>query len=80
MITNSKEALLFLVQKQQGNWAEAQSVIEPNLLEWLTSMDYIRHSDGKWQITSDGVRQSLYYRELPPEKKEIANLMYNIGL
>lgn len=80
MITNSKEALLLLVQKQQGSWAEVQSQVKPSLLDWFITMGYIRHGNDKWQITSDGVRQSLYYRELTPEEKELANLMYNLGL
>jgi len=80
MITNSKEALLLLVQKQQGKWNEAQSLIEPKLLDWFTTMGYIRHGDDKWQITSAGVKQSLYHRELSPKEKELANLMYDLGL
>jgi len=80
MITNSKEALLLLVQKQQGKWNEVQSLVKPSLLDWFITMGYIRRSDDKWQITSDGVRQSLYHRELMPKEKEIANLMYGLGL
>ena len=60
MITNAKEALLLLVQKQQGQWNEAQSQIEPKLLEWFITMRYIRHVNNKWQITSDGVRQHCF--------------------
>ena len=80
MITNSKEALLHLVQKQQGNWSEEQSLVKPSLLDWFITMGYIRCGDDKWQITSAGVRQSLYHRELTPTEKELANLMYNLGL
>ena len=76
MITNAKEALLLLVQKQQGKWDEAQSQIEPKLLEWFTTMRYIRHVNNKWQITSDGVRQSLFYREPTTAEREQGKLMY----
>lgn len=79
MITNAKEALLLLVQKQQGQWNEAQSQIEPKLLEWFITMRYIRHVNNKWQITSDGVRQSLFYREPTVDERELGNLMYELG-
>lgn len=80
MITNSKEALLFLVQKQQGNWNEAQTQVEPKLLEWLKDAGYIRHVSDKWQITSAGVKQSLFYREPTPEEREKGLLMYRLGI
>lgn len=80
MITNSKEALLYLVRKQQGKWDEEQALVKPSLLNWFITMGYIRQDDNKWQITSDGVRQSLYHRELTLTEKELANLMYNLGL
>lgn len=76
MITNAKEALLLLVQKQQGQWNEAQSQIEPKLLAWFITMRYIRHVKDKWHITSEGIRQSLFYRELTPEEREIADAMH----
>lgn len=80
MITNAKEALLLLVQKQQGQWNEAQSQIEPKLLAWFITMRYIRHVNDKWQITSEGIRQSLFYRELTPEERELGTLMYQLDV
>lgn len=80
MITNAKEALLLLVQKKQGQWNEAQSKIEPKLLEWFITMDYIRHVKDKWQITSDGVKQSLFYREPTAEERELGKLMYQLDI
>lgn len=80
MITNAKEALLLLVQKQQGGWSEIQQEIEPKLLEWFATLRYIRHVNDKWQITSEGVRQSLFYREPTPEEREQGKLMYWLSL
>ena len=80
MITNAKQALLLLVQKQQGQWSEAQSQIEPKLLEWFTTLRYIRHVNDKWQITSDGIRQSLFYREPTAEERELGTLMYQLDV
>ena len=80
MITNAKEALLLLVQKQQGQWNEAQSQIEQKLLAWFITMRYIRHVNDKWQITSDGIRQSLFYREPTAEERELGTLMYQLDV
>ncbi|MBR6355216.1 MAG: hypothetical protein IKR92_00030 [Alphaproteobacteria bacterium] len=80
MITNCREALLFLVQKQQGQWNELQSQIEPKMLDWFKTMGYIRHGKDKWQITSAGVKQSLFYREPTPEEREQGLLMYQLGI
>lgn len=80
MITKTKEALLYLVQKQQGNFAEAQSQIEPELLEKFRILGYIRHGNNKWQITSEGVKQSLFYREPTPQEVEQGKQMYALGI
>ena len=80
MIINRKEALLYLVQKQQGNLSEAQSQIEPELLEKFRILGYIRCGKDKWQITSDGVKQSLFYREPTPEEREQGLQMYKLGI
>ena len=80
MITNAKEALLLLVQKKQGQWNEAQSKIEPKLLEWFITMDYIRHVKDKWHITPEGVKQSLFYREPTAEERELGKLMYQLDI
>ena len=80
MVTNAKEALLLLVQKQQGKWNEAQSQIEPKLLEWFTTMRYIRHVKDKWQITSEGVKQSLFYREPTAEERELGEQMHRLDI
>jgi len=80
MTTNSKEALLLLVQKQQGKWDEAQSQIKPELLEWFITLGYIRHIKDKWQITSEGVRQSLFYREPTAKEREQGKLMYQLDI
>ncbi len=80
MISTMKEALLYLVQKQQGNLSEAQSQIEPELLEKFRILGYIRCGKDKWQITSDGVKQSLFYREPTPEEREQGLQMYKLGI
>ena len=80
MITNAKEALLLLVQKQQGNWDELRQEVEPKMLEWFITLRYIRHVNDKWQITSEGVRQSLFYREPTAEEREQGKLMYWLSL
>ena len=80
MITKTNEALLHLVQKQQGNWAEIQKEVEPSLLERFTTLRYIRHVKDKWQITSEGVRQSLFYREPTPEECEQGKLMHQLDI
>jgi len=80
MITDRKKALLHLVQMQQGNLAEAQSQIEPELLEKFRILGYIRCGKDKWQITSDGVKQSLFYREPTPEEREQGLKMHKLGL
>lgn len=80
MITNIKEALLLLVQKQQGKWNEVQQKIEPKLLEKFATLRYIRHVNDKWQITSEGVKQSLFYREPTAEEREEGLLMHQSGI
>lgn len=80
MVINRKEALLYLVQKQQGNLSEAQSQIEPELLEKFRILGYIRCGKDKWQITSDGVKQSLFYREPTPEEREQGLQMHKLGI
>lgn len=80
MIVNAKEALLLLVQKQQGKWDEAQSQIEPKLLEWFATLRYISHVENKWHITSEGIRQSLFYREPTPEERKLGNLIYELDV
>ena len=80
MITDRKKALLHLVQIQQGNLSEAQSQIEPKLLEKFRLLGYIRCGKDKWQITSEGVKQSLFYREPTPEEREQGLKMQKLGL
>ena len=80
MITKTNDALLLLVQKQQGRWDEAQSQIEPELLERFKTLRYIRHVDDKWQITSEGIRQSLFYREPTAEERERGKLMHQLSI
>lgn len=63
MKTKIKEALLYLVKEQHGKWADVQELIEPQFLEEFETLGYLRHVDNKWQITSKGIRQSLYYAE-----------------
>lgn len=80
MITERKKALLHLVQKQQGSWNEAQSQIEPELLEKFKTLGYLRHVGDKWQITSEGVRQSLFYREPTSAEREEGLQMHKLGI
>ena len=80
MITNVKEALLFLVQKQHGSWDEIQSQVEPKLIEWFETMGYIYHCKDKWHITSAGIRQSLYYRDPTPEERELGCFLYDLDV
>lgn len=79
MTTDIKEALLLLVQKQQGNWAAVQQEIEPKLLEKFITLRYIRHVKDKWQITSEGIRQSLFYREPTEEECEQGKQMQKLN-
>ena len=69
MITDKEKALLRLVQLQQGNWCDIQAQIASHLLDKFYTLGFIRHEDDKWQITSIGVKQSLFYRDSTPEKK-----------
>lgn len=80
MITNTKDALLLLAQKQQGKWNEVQSQIEPKLLERFKTLRYIRHVKDKWQITSEGIKQSLFYREPTAEERKEGFLMHQSGI
>ncbi|MBQ9271629.1 MAG: hypothetical protein IJ218_05135 [Alphaproteobacteria bacterium] len=80
MITDRKKALLHLVQIQQGNLSEAQSQIEPELLEKFRILGYIRCGKDKWQITSIGIKQSLFYRDPTPEEAEQGRQMYKLDL
>ena len=75
MITNAKEALMFLVQKHQGNWDEVQSQVDPNLIEWFINLRYVCHVKDSWQITSEGIRKSLFYRDPTPEERALGNLL-----
>ena len=69
MITDKEKALLRLVQLQQGSWCDIQAQIDPQLLDKFYTLGFIRHEDDKWQITSIGVKQSLFYRLPESEKK-----------
>ena len=80
MISTMKEALLYLVEKQQGNLAEAQSYVESELLDKFRILGYIRCGQNKWQITSAGVRQSLFYREPTAEEREQGKLMHQLDI
>ena len=80
MITDRKKALLHLVQIQQGNWVDAQSQIEPELLQQFYNLGFIRHVDDKWQITSIGIKQSLFYRDPTPEEAEQGRQMHKLGI
>ena len=80
MITDRKKALLHLVQIQQGNWVDAQSLIDSELLQQFYNLGFIRHVDDKWQITSIGIKQSLFYRDPTPEEAEQGRQMYKLGI
>ena len=80
MITDRKKALLLLVQMQQGNWTDAQSQIDFELLQQFYNLGFIRHVGDKWQITSIGVKQSLFYREPTPEERKQGLKMQKLGL
>ena len=80
MITDRRKALLHLVQIKQGDWADAQSVIDSELLQQFYNLGFIRHIDDKWQITSIGVKQSLFYRDPTPEEREEGLLMHKSGI
>lgn len=80
MITDRKKALLHLVQIQQGNWVDAQSLIDSELLQQFYNLGFIRHVDDKWQITSIGIKQSLFYREPTPEEREQGLQMHKLGI
>ncbi len=80
MITDRKKALLHLVQIQQGNWVDAQSLIDSELLQQFYNLGFIRHVDDKWQITSIGIKQSLFYRDPTPEEAEQGRQMYKLDL
>lgn len=79
MITNTKEALLLLVQKQQGKWKNVQQEVASELLERFKTLGYIRHVNDKWQITSEGIKQSLFYREPTDEEREQGKLMHKLN-
>lgn len=80
MITDRRKALLHLVRIQQGSWADAQSQIDPELLEKFRILGFIRHEADKWQITSIGIKQSLFYREPTPEECEQGRQMYKLNI
>lgn len=80
MITDRRKALLHLVQIKQGDWADAQSMIDSELLQQFYNLGFIRHIDDKWQITSIGVKQSLFYRDPTPEEREEGLLMHKSGI
>jgi len=80
MITDRKKALLHLVKIQQGDWADAQSLIDAGLLQQFYNLGFIRHIDDKWQITSIGVKQSLFYRDPTPEEREQGLLLHKLGI
>ncbi len=80
MITDRKKALLHLVQIQQGNWVDAQSLIDSELLQQFYNLGFIRHVDDKSQITSIGIKQSLFYRDPTPEEAEQGRQMYKLDL
>ena len=69
MITDREKALLRLARLQQGSWDDIQAQIDPQLLDKFYTLGFIRHEDDKWQITSIGIKQSLFYRDPEPEKK-----------
>lgn len=80
MITDNKKALLYLVQMQQGSFNNVQSQIDSELLKRFEVLGFIRHVDDKWQITSIGIKQSLFYRDPTPEEKEQGRLMHKLGV
>jgi hypothetical protein len=80
MITDRRKALLHLAHIQQGNWADAQERIDPKLLQQFYVLGFIRHEGDKWQITSIGIKQSLFYRDPTPEEREEGLLMHELNI
>ncbi|MBR3677112.1 MAG: hypothetical protein IKN71_08280 [Alphaproteobacteria bacterium] len=80
MITDRRKALLHMVQIQHGDMTDAQSLIAPELLEQFRVLGFIRIGDGKWQITSIGIKQSLFYRDPTPEEREEGHQMHDLGI
>lgn len=61
MITDRKEALLLLKQKQQGKISDLIQAIAPNLVESFKSLGFIALAGGGWHITSAGIGQCKSY-------------------
>ncbi|MBQ7633297.1 MAG: hypothetical protein IJS88_04205 [Alphaproteobacteria bacterium] len=80
MITDRRKALLHLAHLQQGDWADAQAQIAPELLQQFYVLGFIRHEEDKWQITAIGIKQSLFYRDPTPEEAEQGRQMYKLDL
>jgi hypothetical protein len=80
MITDRRKAVLHLAEIQHGDWSDIQSLIAPELLEKFRILGFIRHEGEKWQITSIGIKQSLFYREPTPEECEQGRQMYKLNI
>lgn len=61
MITDRKEALLLLKQKQQGKISDLIQAIAPNLVESFKSLGFVVLDCGTWRITSAGIGQCKSY-------------------
>ncbi len=70
MITDRKEALLLLKQKQQGKISDLIQAIAPNLVESFKSLGFVVLGCGTWRITSAGVGQCEFYHALTGDKAE----------